>query len=246
MTNETALPKVVSRDEWREAREDLLVEEKELTRKRDELNAERRRLPMVEIDEEYVFDGPNGESSLLDLFEGRHQLIVYHFMFDPEWEEGCPICSFLTDNIGHLAHLHARDTTFALVSRAPLDKLESYKERMGWEFPWYSSHGSDFNYDFHTTLDESVAPVEYNYEILDEVPEGSVEGHGLSVFLRDGERVFHTYSTYARGVEALLGTYTLLDYTALGRQEAWEEPQGRSDQEYWGWRRHDEYEDSVK
>src|SRR5439155_17740515 len=159
------LPEVVTETEWQAAREALLAEEKEATKARDALAAKRRRLPMVGIDKEYVFDGPDGKASLLDLFEGRRQLIVGHFMFDPSWDDGCPSCTAGADEMsnGHLEHLHARDTTFAYVSRAPLAKIEAYKARRGWTFPWYSSNGSDFNYDFHVTLDESVAPVEYNY-----------------------------------------------------------------------------------
>src|SRR3712207_1156820 len=159
------LPRVVSRDEWLAARKELLAKEKELTRQRDALNAQRRRLPMVRIEKEYVFEGPDGKASLLDLFEGRQQLIVGHFMFSPEWDEGCPSCSSGADEMsnGLLEHLHVRDTTFVYVSRAPLEKIEAYKQRKGWTFPWHSSYGSDFNYDFHVTLDESISPIEYNY-----------------------------------------------------------------------------------
>jgi predicted dithiol-disulfide oxidoreductase (DUF899 family) len=228
-----SLPEVVSREEWLVARKELLVSEKEATRARDALNTERRRLPMVEIDKDYVFEGPDGEASLLDLFEGRRQLIVDHFMFDPDWEDGCPSCSGRVDQYGNLAHLHARDTTMAVVSRAPLAKIAAFKARKAWTFPWYSSHGSDFNYDFHVTLDEAVAPVEYNYRNRAELeaagfsdPHGEV--HGTSAFLRDGDRVFHTYSTYGRGTEQVGGTHYYLDMTALGRQEDWEEPAGRS------------------
>ncbi len=244
------MPKVVSREAWLRARKELLVKEKKLTHERDAVNTERRKLPMVKIEKGYVFDGPNGLASLLDLFEGRRQLIVYHFMFDPSWDEGCPSCSFLVDNIGHLAHLHARKTSLALVSRAPLAKIVPYKKRMGWTVPWYSSFGSDFNYDFHVTLDVAVAPVEYNYRDKAELmlrgesyfTEG--ESHGLSVFLRDGGSIFHTYSTYARGADLLVGTYTYLDLTPLGRQEDWEEPPGRSDSPFMAWlRRHDDYDD---
>ena len=160
---DTALPEVVSRAEWLAARKVLLAKEKALTRQRDAVNAERRRLPMVKIDKPYVFDGPAGKASLLDLFAGRRQLIVYHFMFDPAWDEGCPSCSLVVDNLGHLAHLHARRTSLAVVSRAPRARFEPYRRRMGWTFPWYSSFESDFNYDFHVTHDEAVAPVEYNY-----------------------------------------------------------------------------------
>jgi predicted dithiol-disulfide oxidoreductase (DUF899 family) len=219
-------PHIVSRDEWRAARRDFLVKEKEFTRARDALSAQRQALPMVRIEKDYVFEGAAGTLRLLDLFEARRQLIVYHFMFDPSWDEGCPMCSFLTDNIPHLAHLRdARDTSLVLVSRAPLAKITPFKQRMGWTFPWYSSFGSDFNYDFHVTLDEAVAPVEYNYRDNAELeqagmaPLPSGEQPGLSVFLRDGGSIFHTYSTYARGVDLLDGTYNYLDLTPLGRQE---------------------------
>ncbi len=234
------LPQVVSRDEWLVARKKLLAREKELTRQRDALNAERRRLPMVKIDKEYVFEGPDGKASLLDLFEGRRQLIVGHFMFDPGWGEGCPSCSAGADEVsdGLLTHLHTRDTTFVYVSRAPLAKIERYKASKGWTFPWYSSYGSDFNYDFHVTLDESVAPIEYNYRTKAEHEQmGSdayaeadqpIERPARSCFLRDGDSVYHTYSVYARGLETVGGSYYFLDETALGRQEEWEEPKGRA------------------
>ena len=235
-----SLPDVVSRDEWLVARKELLGQEKEQTRRRDALNAERRRLPMVEIEKDYVFEGPEGRVGLLDLFEGRRQLIVGHFMFDPSWEDGCPSCSAGADEVsqGLLDHLHARETTLAYVSRAPLEKLERYKAKKGWTFPWYSSYGSDFNYDFHVTLDESVAPVEYNYRSKAEHDEAGtgyyfegeqpIEEPGTSYFLRDEDRVFHTYSTYGRGAEMTGGSYYFLDLTALGRQEEWEEPKGRA------------------
>jgi predicted dithiol-disulfide oxidoreductase (DUF899 family) len=229
-----SLPEVVSRDEWLVARKALLVKEKESTRARDALNAERRRLPMVEIDKDYAFEGPAGRASLLDFFEGRRQLIVDHFMWpDPTVAVGCPSCSGRVDQYGNLAHLHERETTMVVVSRAPLDKIEPFKQRMGWTFPWYSSWGSDFNYDFHVTLDEAVAPVEYNYRDKAELEAAGfteMEGdlHGTSAFLRDGDRVFHTYSTYGRGTEQVGGTHYYLDLTALGRQEDWEEPAGRS------------------
>jgi predicted dithiol-disulfide oxidoreductase (DUF899 family) len=236
-----SLPEITSRDEWLAARKRLLTREKELTRARDALNSDRRRLPMVPMDKPYAFDGPNGRASLLDCFEGRRQLIVQHFMFDPSWEDGCSSCTADADELspGLLAHLHARDTTFASVSRAPLAKLEAYRARRGWTFPWYSSHDSDFNYDFHATIDESVAPLEVNYrtraELESVVPDTWVltaeqpfEMPGISFFLRDGDRVFHTYSTYARGTEQIGGAYAFLDLTALGRQEDWEEPKGRA------------------
>jgi predicted dithiol-disulfide oxidoreductase (DUF899 family) len=234
------LPDVVTRDEWLAARKRLLAEEKALTRRRDELSAERRRLPMVEITKDYVFTGPDGTASLLDLFEGRRQLMVGHFMFNPEWEDGCPSCTAGTDELspGLLAHLNARDTSFASVSRAPIEKLERYKAKKGWTHRWYSSYGSDFNYDFHVTLDDSVAPLEYNYRGREEHEaagtgyyvqgEQPIEEPGTSCFLRDGDRVFHTYSTYARGLEQTGGSYYFLDLTALGRQEEWEEPKGRA------------------
>ncbi len=231
-----SLPEIVSREEWVAARKELLVKEKAVTRARDELNAERRRLPMVAVEKAYSFDGPDGRVGLLDLFEGRSQLIVHHFMFDPDWEAACRSCSATADNIGHLAHLHVRATTLAAVSRAPLPKLEAFRTRMGWAFPWYSSFGSDFNHDFQVTLDESVRPLEHNFRTraefqalgTDLAGDQPFELPGLSVFLRDGDRVFHTYSTYARGLEAPGGTHAYLDLTALGRQEEWEQPYGRA------------------
>jgi predicted dithiol-disulfide oxidoreductase (DUF899 family) len=224
-----SLPKVVSRDEWLSARKELLVKEKEFTRKRDALNTERRNLPMVRIEKDYVFEGPEGKASLIDLFDGRRQLIVGHFMFDPGWENGCSSCTAGADEIsdGLLEHLHVRDTTLVHVSRAPIGKIEAYKAKKGWTFPWYSSYGSDFNYDFHVTLDESVAPVEYNFRAIVE-DEQPFEAPGRSYFLREGDSVFHTYSVYARGLESVGGSYYFLDETALGRQEEWEEPKGRA------------------
>jgi predicted dithiol-disulfide oxidoreductase (DUF899 family) len=236
-----SLPRIASRDEWLAARRELLAKEKDLTRRRDALNVERRNLPMVSIEKDYVFEGPSGKAGLLDLFEGRHQLIVGHFMFDPRWEEGCPSCSAGADEVadGLLAHLHVRDTTFAYVSRAPIDKIERYKAKKGWTFPWYSSYGSDFNHDFGVTLDESVAPLAYNYRSKAEHKragtayyfdgEQPLELPGASCFLRDGDAIFHTYSTYGRGGETTGGSYYWLDLTALGRQEEWEEPKGRAD-----------------
>ena len=233
-----ALPDVVSREEWRAARVELLAEEKKMTRARDALSARRRRLPMVRVDKDYRFEGPTGTIGLLDMFEGRSQLIVQHFMFDPEWEDGCPSCTAGSDEIsdGLLEHLHARDTTLAVVSRAPLPKIEAYKAKRGWRFPWYSSFGSDFNYDFHVTLDAARAPVEYNFRDADEIAaagmewmlEGSSEQPGHSTFLAVDGEVFHTYSMFARGGEWLGGSYAFLDLTALGRQEDWEEPEGRA------------------
>lgn len=218
------LPPVVSRDEWLVARKQLLAKEKELTHQRDVLNADRRRLPMVNIDKDYRFEGPDGEASLLDLFEGRRQLIVYHFMWRWDLDAGCPSCSFLVDSIGDLSHLHAADTTLAIVSRGPWATLTRFKARMGWTVPFYSSFGSDFNYDFHVTLDEAIAPVEYNYRSKAELEQAGQpwatdgEQPGLSVFWRDGDRIAHTYSSYARGGDLLLGTFNYLDLTPLGRQ----------------------------
>lgn len=232
----TALPETVSREEWLAARKELLREEKELTRARDRINAKRRRMPMVKINKQYEFEGPDGKVSLRDLFEDRMQLVVYHFMFDPDWEEGCASCSAWADHIarGHLNHLHARSTTLALVSRAPLDKITAFKMRMGWKIPWYSSYGSDFNYDFHVTQDESVKPVMYNYrdkatlEHLGQHYHTEGEQPGISCFLRVDDTVYHTYSTYGRGGEQVGGAYYFLDMTAFGRQEKWEEPKGRA------------------
>jgi predicted dithiol-disulfide oxidoreductase (DUF899 family) len=226
-----SLPDVVSRDEWVAARKRLLAREKEYTRAGDALSAERRMLPMVEIDKEYIFEGPGGQPTLIDLFEGRRQLMIQHFMFDPAWEAGCPSCSSTADEVsnGLLDHLHDHDTTFAVVARAPFAKVDQYRASRGWTFPWYSSYGSDFNYDFHVTLDPAVAPLEYNYRA--EESTGAVdfpERPGLSCFLRVGDRVFHTYSAYGRGTEPQVHSYRLLDLTALGRQEDWEEPKGRA------------------
>jgi predicted dithiol-disulfide oxidoreductase (DUF899 family) len=234
-----SLPKVVTRDEWLRARTEFLVEEKALTRARDALCTKRRELPMVMIEKDYVFDGPKGHIQLSDLFDGCRQLIVQHFMFDPEWEEGCPSCTASADenSPGLLKHLRARDTSFAVISRAPIEKIERYKAEKGWTFPWYSSFGSDFNYDFNVTLDASVAPIMWNYRTMEELEkadmgwlrDGSSEQPGFSMFLRDGDAIFHTYSVYARGTEMLGGSYYFLDMTALGRQEEWEEPKGRAD-----------------
>jgi predicted dithiol-disulfide oxidoreductase (DUF899 family) len=235
-----SLPKIVTRGEWLAARKELLAKEKELTRRRDALNVERRELPMVEIEKDYVFEGPRGRATLLDLFEGRRQLVVGHFMFDPRWEEGCPSCSAGVDELsdGLTGHLNVRDTSLAYVSRAPIEKLERYKRKKGWDIPWYSSYGSDFNYDFGVTQDESVAPLEYNYRSREEHEragtgyyfegEQPLELPGFSFFLRLDARVFHTYSAYGRGAEMLGGSYYWLDLTALGRQEEWEEPKGRA------------------
>jgi predicted dithiol-disulfide oxidoreductase (DUF899 family) len=203
---------VVGPEQWLTERKALLAREEELAAAYEAVRAARRELPMVRVDKDYVYEGADGKKTLLDLFEGRRQLIVYHFMFDPSWDQGCKWCSYLVDNIGHLSHLHVRDTTLALVSRAPIDKILPFRERMGWTLPWYSSHGSEFNYDFHVTLDESVTPAEYNYQKVF----ASGEQGGASVFLREGDDVFHAYSAYG---EALGPVHTLdnyLDLTPLG------------------------------
>src|SRR5580704_6996207 len=170
-------PPIVSPDQWLAARKKLLAHEKELTRHYDRVNAERRRLPMVKLEKEYVFDGPNGKKSLKDLFEGRRQLIVYHFMFDPAWDKGCPGCTSFVSALGDLSLLNQRDTTFVVISRAPLEKLEAYKAKKGWSIAWFSSFGSEFNYDFHVTFDPKVLPVEYNYRSEAEV--AAAAGHSV-------------------------------------------------------------------
>jgi predicted dithiol-disulfide oxidoreductase (DUF899 family) len=228
-----AFPEVVTREEWLSARKRLLAAEKEHTRSRDALNAERRRLPMVRIDKEYVFEGADGTVTLAGLFAGNRQLIVQHVMFGPDWDAACPGCTASVDELsdGVLTHLRSRDTAFALVSRAPLAKLQKYQASRGWTVAWYSSHGGDFNYDFQATLDRSIPQLEYNYRAEPEIVSGdttTAEVPGLSCFLRDGDDIFHTYSAYARGTDSLGGTYALLDLTALGRQEDWEEPKGRA------------------
>jgi predicted dithiol-disulfide oxidoreductase (DUF899 family) len=220
-------PHVVSPDAWRTAVAELRVKEKAATRARDALAAERRRLPVVRIANDYIFDGRDGKAHLLDLFAGRRQLMVYHFMFAPGVEgwptAGCDGCSFFVDSVAHLAHLHERDTSFVLVSRAPLANIEPYKARMGWSVPWFSSSGSDFNVDFGVTV-------------------GDRETFGLSVFLRAGDVIYRSYFTTGRGVEGIGGISTLLDLTPLGRQEVWEDsPAGWPQTPPW-WRCHDEYE----
>jgi predicted dithiol-disulfide oxidoreductase (DUF899 family) len=235
-----SLPRIATRDEWLAARTELLKDEKDLTHRHDEISTKRRELPMVPIEKDYVFDGPNGETRLIDMFEGRHQLIIYHFMFHPEWDEGCPSCTAGTDEVseGFIEHLHVRDTTYALVSRAPLAKLEKWKAARGWDLPWYSSFGTDFNYDFGVTIDASRGFDVYNFRTLDEyaamgqesmkTAEQPYDMPGRSCFLQVDGRVYHTYSQYARALESTGGSYYFLDLTALGRQEEWEEPKGRS------------------
>lgn len=261
-TVEVTLPKVGTREEWLSARKTLLSAEKALTRHRDAVNMARRTLPMVEIDKEYVFDGPDGKVRLLDLFAGRRQLIIYHFMFEPDdsplsqqngpTDSGCPGCSHLADCWPHPAHLHARDTSVVMISRAPLDKITPFKSRMGWTMPWFSSYGSDFNYDFYVTMDESIAPINYNYQDKETLAEKAAtyqmmgEQPGCSVFFRNGDQIFHSYSTYARGLDPLLTTNQFLDLTPLGRGEGWDGmPDLGSQGKYW-WRHHDKYEPSSE
>ena len=215
-------PRIVSRDEWLAARKQFLSKEKELTRLRDRLSAERRELPWVKVEKPYAFDGPKGKETLADLFDGRSQLVVYHFMFGPGWEQGCPSCSWAADNIdGNVVHLNARDVTLVLVSRAPLGQIEAFKKRMGWRFKWVSSYGNDFNYDYHVSFTkEEMAKGEVYYNFG---PNGfpSEEAPGVSVFCKDAAGgVFHTYSSYARGGEPLLGGYYFLDLVPKGRDEA--------------------------
>jgi predicted dithiol-disulfide oxidoreductase (DUF899 family) len=235
------LPEVVSRDEWVVARTELLSREKELTRERDALSADRRRLPMVRIEKDYRFTGPDGEVGLLGLFGDRQQLLLQHFMFDPSWDEACSSCTAMANSMSEPIRdgLYRRNTAYVAVSRAPYPTLEGWRESRGWTFPWYSSFGSQFNYDFHVTIDSSVAPVEYNYRSQAELEtadvawrEWSGEQPGISCFLRDGDAVFHTYSTFGRGVEVMMPAYPLLDLTALGRQEEREEPSGRAPEVY--------------
>ena len=201
-------PQIATQDEWQAARQTLLAYEKALTKQHDRVSAERRRLPMVKLEKDYQFDGPEGKRSLKDLFGDRHQLIVYHFMFHPDWTDGCPGCTGYVNSLGDLSMLADRETSFVLISRAPLAKLEDYKARKGWNRPWYSSFDSDFNYDFKVSDDKG-------------------EASALSVFFRIGDDVFHTYSTYDRGTEYLTDAYPLLDTTPYGRQEDWEDsPRG--------------------
>ena len=217
---------VATRAEWLTARRALLAKEKEATRARDALSAARRALPKVLVEKAYTFESPRGQVTLRDLFGKHRQLVIYHFMFAPTWSEGCKSCSYVMDNVeGGLVHLGAADTAFSAVSRAPLAKLEAFKARMGWRFPWVSSGESDFNYDFHVTLDDARGSTEYNYESAsalrkrNEIPQAPGDLPGFSAFVREGDEVFHTYSTYTRGVDIFLNTYNLLDMTALGRNE---------------------------
>jgi predicted dithiol-disulfide oxidoreductase (DUF899 family) len=236
LTEKQVNPEIVSEAEWLVARKDLLTREKEFARQRDALSAARRKLPMVKIDKEYLFDGPNGKETLANLFDGRSQLIVYHFMLGPGWEEGCKSCSYLADHFdGANWHLPHRDVTLAVISRAPFAEIKPYQKRMGWRFKWLSSHGNDFNYDYHVSFtkeEEEKNKIYYNYGIgefmSDELP-------GLSVFYKDENGdIFHTYSTYARGLDMLVGAYNFLDLVPKGRDE---NPDSTMD-----WvRRHDSY-----
>jgi predicted dithiol-disulfide oxidoreductase (DUF899 family) len=214
-------PRVVSQAEWLAARKQLLQKEKELTHLKDAVSAERRKLPWVKVERNYIFDGPHGKVTLADLFDGKSQLIIYHFMFGPDWQEGCPSCSFNMDHTdGALPHLAQRDVSFAAISRAPYPKLEAFKKRMGWRFPWVSSNANDFNRDYHVVFSKeelATGKVEYNYELA---PFPSEEAPGISVFYKDENgNIFHTYSAYARGTESTVGTYNYLDYVPKGRDE---------------------------
>jgi predicted dithiol-disulfide oxidoreductase (DUF899 family) len=246
--SESNLPEVVSHEEWLAARKKLLAQEKELTRLRDRVNADRRRLPMVRVDKPYGFVGPDGTVGLLDLFDGRQQLVMHHFMWmfdvDADGNEhprdtGCSSCSAAADHIpATLRQMHVRNTSLVAVTRAPYETIATFRDRMGWTFPWYSSWGSDFNYDFHATVDERVAPVLVHFRTEAELAEAGtpwgegwrVRGDypGISAFLRVGDEVFHTYSSYGRGIEEFHYGIPYLDLTALGRQEWWEEPKGRA------------------
>lgn len=228
MTNHT----IGTREQWLAARRALLEREKELTRRNDELARERQALPWVPIEKAYRFETEDGTRTLAELFDGRSQLLVYHFMFGADWDAGCVGCSFLVDHLdGALPHLHARDVTLTCVARAPLPKLEAYRRRMGWKVPWASSHGSDFNFDFGVSFTEANG-AEYNFRPIDAAHE---ELPGLSAFVMHDGAVHHTYSSYARGGEALIGAYQLLDRAPMGRDE-----DGLPHPSAW-WRRHDEY-----
>ena len=237
------ISETATRQDWLAARLDLLAKEKTISREMAALAEQRRALPAVAVDKEYVFEGPDGTLRLIDLFEGRSQLIVYHFMWLHDIDEGCPSCSFAVDNMPNPIHLNeGADTTLALVSRAPYLRLSRFKSRMGWQLPFYSSHGSHFNYDFHVSSDESIAPIEYNYKDKDTllrdglgyVAADGADGQGVSVFVQDEGRVFHTYSTYGVGADVMLSTYRFLDLSPLGRQRyvnewPWHDMYGTSD-----------------
>jgi predicted dithiol-disulfide oxidoreductase (DUF899 family) len=240
----TATPdhKIVSKDQWLRAHGEFLAKEKELTRLSDELGRQRRALPWTRVDKDYVFDGPRGQARLADLFDGRSQLATYHFMFGPDWVEGCPGCSYVTDHInGALEHLRARDVTLVLISRGPREKLAAFEKRMGWRLPWYSSGGGDFNHDFRVSFAKAeVASGEKKYNFGTTAPHGE-ENPGLSFFCKDPSgAVFHTYSTFGRGLDVLLGTYAILDRAPNGRDEA-----GLASPMAWV-RHHDKYEPTLQ
>ncbi|BAX96962.1 hypothetical protein MSTE_01642 [Mycobacteroides stephanolepidis] len=241
MTTSSAYPTAVTREEWLTARKQLLIREREATHLRDAVNAERRRLPMVKVEKDYLFEGPDGPVRLLDMFEGRHTLYVHHFMWIDAVDRGCPSCTGAADMTfteRDRALLTDKGVTFACVSRAPYASIARYRDEHGWTFPWYSTNDGDFSYDFHVTLDPSRTPIEYNYKSLDELhadgfSEEDLRGDwpGASVFLRRADEVFHTYSAFARGLDHSAVGYPFLDLTPYGRQEPWEEspagwPQG--------------------
>ena len=241
-TSKATLPKIVSQAEWLAARKELLKKEKEFSRLRDQLSEQRRELPWEKLEKAYMFDGPKGKESLADLFGGRSQLIVYHFMFGPDWKEGCPSCSFISDHIdGSMVHLAARDVRLVVVSRAPLAQIEAFKKRMGWRFHWVSSNATDFNYDYQASMTKEElekGQVYYNYS-MQKFP--SEERPGASVFYKDGAgNIFHTYSSYARGLDILIGAYNWLDLTPKGRDEA-----GLKHGMAWV-RHHDKYDEGYK
>lgn len=213
-------PRIVPQEEWLAARKELLAKEKELTRLRDELSKKRRELPWQKVEKQYVFDGPNGKETLADLFDGRSQLVVYHFMFGPDWKEGCPSCSLAADHFDRsVIHLAQRDVTMIAVSRAPLSQIEEFRKRMSWQFKWVSSSANEFNYDYNVSFkkEELASGKNYNFATSNFPRE---EAPGLSVFYKDeAGKIFHTYSTYGRGLEGLLGQYTILDLVPKGRDE---------------------------
>ena len=230
--------KVVSHNEWLAARTAFLKKEKEFSRLRDELSKQRRELPWEKVEKNYVFEGPDGKITLADLFEGRSQLIVYHFMFGPNWAEGCPSCSYLGDHFdGMLPHINARDVTFTAISRGPMPQIAAFKKRMGWKFNWVSSYGTDFNFDYHVSFtpeERAKGKMQYNYS---EMNFPSEEGPGASVFYKEeAGNIFHTYSTYARGLDIFLGAYNFLDIAPKGRNE-----EGLAHTMAWV-RHHDKYE----
>ena len=241
-TNRMDSPMVVSQADWLAARKELLKKEKEFTRLRDELSRQRRALPWEKVEKEYVFDGSNGKETLADLFRDKSQLVVYHFMFGPGWQEGCPSCSFLSDHFdGSVVHLAARDVSLVVISRAPLAQIEAFKKRMGWRFKWVSSNATDFNYDYHVSFTQEEMTKGEKYYNYTTQPFPSEEGPGLSVFYKDAAgRVFHTYSSYSRGLDMLIGAYNWLDLVPKGRDEA-----GLAHTMAWV-RHHDKYDKSYR